>query len=87
MPRVQHVIGQAAFDTSLSKAGSQLVVVDISATWCGPCKQLRPIMENLVKKDYDGKVIYYYIDIEKFPEIGDMLSVRLYLLNIFESYI
>ena len=32
------------------------LVLDFSATWCGPCKKLAPIMEEIAK-EYEGKVI------------------------------
>lgn len=45
--RVQHIVGQAALDSTLAKAGSQLVIVDCGATWCGPCKQIAPFFDKL----------------------------------------
>ena len=36
---------QAAFDAALQEAGSKLMVVDFSATWCGPCKMISPKFE------------------------------------------
>ena len=36
--RVVDVDSEAAFDKTVSSAGSSLVVVDYSTTWCGPCK-------------------------------------------------
>jgi thioredoxin-like negative regulator of GroEL len=50
------------------------VVFQCSTSWCRPCQVLKPIMEQAVAK-HDGQVIFYYIDIEKFPEVGDMLQV------------
>lgn len=36
--RVVDIDSEAAFDKTISSAGSSLVVVDYSTTWCGPCK-------------------------------------------------
>ena len=40
------------------------VLVDFSATWCGPCKQLAPLVEALAK-DYDGRLKVAKIDVEE----------------------
>ena len=40
------------------------VVVDFSATWCGPCKQLKPIVEELAAQ-YAGKVKIAHVDVDE----------------------
>ncbi len=40
------------------------VLVDFSAEWCGPCKQLAPLVEELAK-DYDGRLKVAKIDVEE----------------------
>ncbi len=40
------------------------VVVDFSATWCGPCKQLKPIVEELATL-YEGKVKIAHVDVDE----------------------
>ncbi|MCX7835813.1 MAG: thioredoxin [bacterium] len=39
-----------------------LTVVDFSATWCGPCKKLHPIIEELAK-EYEGKIQAVEVDV------------------------
>ncbi len=55
------------------------VIMQCSTSWCRPCQILRPVMEKLVK-NHDGKVIFYYIDVEKFQPVGEMLQVSLLTL-------
>lgn len=49
-------------------------VLDCYATWCGPCKQQAPILDELAK-EYKGKVAFYRIDVEKEPSFTMDLSV------------
>lgn len=49
-------------------------VIDCYATWCGPCKQLAPIMDELAR-EYKGKVAFYRVDVEKEPSFTMDLGV------------
>lgn len=40
------------------------VLVDFGAAWCGPCKQLAPIVEQ-ISQDYAGKLKVAYVDVDK----------------------
>lgn len=42
------------------------VIVDFSATWCGPCKKVAPIIEK-IGEDYAGKVLVVKCDVEECP--------------------
>ncbi len=54
---------------------TNLIVVDFWATWCGPCKQLTPILEKLVRA-YNGAVTLAKIDIDQNPEIAQQMGVQ-----------
>ena len=51
---VVDIDGEAAFDNTISSAGSSLVVVDYSTTWCGPCKVIAPKFDELSEKYPDA---------------------------------
>lgn len=48
-------------------ASAQPVLLDFSATWCGPCKQLAPIVEELAE-EYQGRLKVGAIDVEESPD-------------------
>ena len=50
-------------------------IIDFYADWCGPCKRVAPIMEELAK-EYDGKVKIYKIDTEVERELAGMFGIR-----------
>ena len=51
------------------------VIVDFWATWCGPCKQLTPVLEKLVRAA-KGAVKLVKLDIDKNPEIAGQMGVQ-----------
>ena len=57
------------------KNGSEPLVVDFWATWCGPCRQLAPTVEELAK-EYDGKITVGKCDVEEADEIAAQYGIR-----------
>lgn len=51
-------------NNDLSEALSGVSVVDFSATWCGPCSMLKPIMEEL-SDELSGKADFYSVDTDE----------------------
>ncbi|MBR4236506.1 MAG: thioredoxin [Clostridia bacterium] len=54
---------------------SAVAVVDFSATWCGPCKMLAPVLEK-VSAQFDGKVDFYNVDVDDAPELAGEYNVN-----------
>ena len=48
---------------------SAVALVDFSATWCGPCRMLAPVVESLSEK-LAGKVDVYNVDVDDAPELA-----------------
>lgn len=65
-----------SFNDYLKKIQSdKLVLVDFNATWCGPCKILKPIVEKVVKKNA-SKVQLLDIDVDKNPDVANAMNVK-----------
>lgn len=54
---------------------SAVAVVDFSATWCGPCKMLAPVVEAVSEK-LAGKVDFYNVDVDDAPELAGEYRVN-----------
>ena len=51
------------------------LVVDFWATWCGPCRMMAPIVEELAK-EYDGKINVGKCDVEECDELAAEFGIR-----------
>jgi thioredoxin 1 len=51
------------------------VLVDFWAEWCGPCRMVGPIVEEL-SKDYDGKAVVGKVDVDSNPNISMTYGIR-----------
>jgi thioredoxin 1 len=67
-------LGEQQFQEKvLASAG--VTVVDFSAIWCGPCKQLEPVL-HAVAKQYEGKVNFANIDVDDSPNLAAELQIQ-----------
>ena len=55
--------------------GERPAIIDFYADWCGPCKMVAPILDEL-SKEYDGKVDFYKVDTEKEQELSYVFGIR-----------
>ena len=55
--------------------GSRPALIDFYAGWCGPCKMLAPLLEEL-SDEYAGRVDIYKVDVEQEEELAALFRVR-----------
>jgi thioredoxin 1 len=68
--------GASTMDTYLkSVTKDKLVLVDFNATWCGPCKKLKPIVEKLAKK-HSALVELKAIDVDQNTALADAMHIN-----------
>lgn len=64
----------ANFDEIVLKSDKP-VLVDFWAVWCGPCRMVAPIVEEL-SKDFDGRAVVGKLDVDNNPEVSAKFGIR-----------
>ena len=65
-----------SFETLVLKASETIpVIIDVWATWCAPCKQLSPILEELAH-EYTGRLLIAKVDADAEPSVSQALQVQ-----------
>ena len=65
------VLGSSEFDTEVK---DRVVIVDFYADWCGPCKMLAPVFQELAK-DMDGTAKFVKVDVDNTQDIAARFQV------------
>lgn len=80
---MEHLTKQAfqekVFDYEKNKEwkfqGELPCIIDFYADWCGPCKMVAPVLEQL-SKEYQGKLNVYKVDTEQEQELASVFGIR-----------
>jgi thioredoxin len=54
--------------------GDKPTIVDFTASWCGPCQRISPILEELAK-EYEGQITIYKVDVDKEKGLAHAFNV------------
>ena len=69
---VESITSQQFKDSVLSGKGR--ILVDFSAVWCGPCRMLSPIVEEIAE-EYDGRIKVGKVNVDEEPELSSVFNV------------
>lgn len=72
MPAVH--LKDSEFEEKVLKSESP-VLVDFFATWCGPCRMMAPIIDEL-SEEYQGKVTVYKMDVDENPQTASKYGIQ-----------
>ncbi len=65
-------INEQEFETKV--VNDDVAVIDFSATWCGPCRMLAPVLEE-ISEQLDGKAKFYNVDVDENPSLAAGFSI------------
>ncbi len=54
--------------------GDKPAIIDFYATWCGPCKAVAPVLEELAN-EYEGKLYIYKVDVDQEQELAGIFGI------------
>ncbi len=70
---LKHIQNKDEFESSIKDG---LVLVDFFATWCGPCKMLAPVLEDVDKKGEAGDLLIVKVDVDEASDIAMKFGIQ-----------
>ena len=73
---VKMVANDAEFDEIMKNAGDKAIIVDFTASWCGPCQLLAQNLLSLLNKIASDKVIFLKVDVDECEETAAKCGIQ-----------
>lgn len=70
---VKNIKGKAEFDAATKAA--KVVLIDFTATWCGPCRALAPILEQIATEYPPSQVQIFKVDVDENNDLSNMFGI------------
>lgn len=67
-------VNENTFDEEVRQYNEQVVVVDFWAPWCGPCKKIAPVVDEIAK-EFDGKIKVVKVNVDENLKIAQEYSI------------
>ncbi len=64
-----------SYPDSVAYQGKVPCIIDFYADWCGPCRKVAPIMEEIAK-EYDGKLIVYKVNVDNERKLATVFKIK-----------
>ncbi|KAG9509199.1 Thioredoxin-2, partial [Fragariocoptes setiger] len=69
-----HVKDKEDLEQQFKNAGHKLVVIDFHATWCGPCRLISPVLDEL-ETEHAGKLVILKVDVDECEDIATEYNI------------
>lgn len=73
--KIRNITGMTHLTNVIAQSGNRLLLFDLYADWCGPCRMLAPILEEIAE-EYSAKADIYKIDTDAHSDIASAFQVR-----------
>lgn len=72
---IEKVFDYTAQNKEWQYKGDKPAIIDFYADWCGPCRKLAPVLEEIAAEQ-EGKLYIYKVNVDKEPEVATAFGIR-----------